>query len=796
MTFSEWQKKKKQEENTNSASSFEDWHNKKYGGGDDDIAPFSNNALLDAFANLKESGFGDGKPKESTWFQSSDLFDDGYDFGDLSRTLLSSAGDLLENATGGLLEIGEGVVDAGAFLVGGAADLFGADDFADDVKDFIADDLYDGVGLAKKVGDALTPFDLIDTEANSIFGTKSDSLAQSAGQLAGIVALQAVGVPAWVTMGVTSFGGEAENAFKNDATYGQALVSGLVTAGAEILTERISGGISFGGKTLDSALTQSLALGISNKTVRTLAKLGVDMVGEGAEEVLSGALSAVGQKLTYNKDKEFSEIFSSEDAFDSFIGGAVLGFGSSSLTAVKSAKNGVDSTTGLTKNEESVFKKVYEAELEAEAEKKGKDLTKSEKAKVYDKVMEDLKEGGISTDTIEEVLGGEDYANYKNELKHQADADNELKELLNIDPSERTDVQKDRIAELKAMKPNTEMVESLKFGIDENIRKALETDKTNLKSRNSFLEESYNEKARRGQAFEADLTKYDSKQAETIKKAIDSGILNNTRKTHKFVDMIAKISADKGVPFDFTTNEKLKESGFGINGKFVNGYYSNGSITVNMNSAKTLDTVVGHEITHVLEDTELYNELQKTIIEYAKTKGDYQGRLDTLTKLYEGVKDADINAELTADLVGDYLFTDEDFVRHLSTSNRNVFQKIFDEIKYLCKIATAGSKEARKLEEVKHTFEKVWRESGQKNTTEESGTKYDIVVLEDGKLYVEASRKVINSTTRSEQRKEITNFFSQLLENKPSLDIHTIEGDVLTITKAETADNWQKCLSR
>ena len=116
--------------------------------------------------------------------------------------------------------------------------------------------------------------------------------------------------------------------------------------------------------------------------------------------------------------------------------------------------------------------------------------------------------------------------------------------------------------------------------------------------------------------------------------------------------------------------------------------------------------------------------MQKTIIEYSKTKGDYQSRYDTLKKLYEGVKDADIDAELTADLVGDYLFTDEDFVRHLSTSNRNVFEKIFDEIKYLCKIATAGSKEARKLEEVKHIFEKVWREGGQKNTTKESGTKY------------------------------------------------------------------------
>ena len=42
-------------------------------------------------------------------------------------------------------------------------------------------------------------------------------------------------------------------------------------------------------------------------------------------------------------------------------------------------------------------------------------------------------------------------------------------------------------------------------------------------------------------------------------------------------------------------------------------------------------------------------------------KGDYQSRLDTLTELYEGIEGADVNAELTADLVGDYLFRDADF---------------------------------------------------------------------------------------------------------------------------------------
>ena len=66
-----------------------------------------------------------------------------------------------------------------------------------------------------------------------------------------------------------------------------------------------------------------------------------------------------------------------------------------------------------------------------------------------------------------------------------------------------------------------------------------------------------------------------------------------------------------------------------------------------------------------------------------------------------------------ADLVGDYLFTDKAFVQNLSTENRNVFQKVWDEVKYLCKIASAGTQDARKLLEVKKAFEEAYRVAGE-----------------------------------------------------------------------------------
>ncbi len=241
------------------------------------------------------------------------------------------------------------------------------------------------------------------------------------------------------------------------------------------------------------------------------------------------------------------------------------------------------------------------------------------------------------------------------------------------------------------------------------------------------LSESYREKYRKGKAFEADLSKYNGNAKKVVQKAIDSGILNNTNRSHEFVDLVAKLSAEKGVDFDFTNNDRLKQSGFALEGVTVNGYVSNGAVTVNVNSAKALNSVVGHEITHVLEGTELYSQLQSALFKYAEGKGELQSRRETLEKLYANVEGANIDGELTADLVGDYIFTDADFLRNLSTNHRNVFQKIFDEIKYLYKVATAGSKEARELEKIKKIFEKVYRETdAQKNTAEGGGVKMSI----------------------------------------------------------------------
>ena len=429
---------------------------------------------------------------------------------------------------------------------------------------------------------------------------------------------------------------------------------------------------------------------------------------------------------------------------------------------------------------EAVVKRETEKRIAAAEDESGSKLTSAEKRAIKETVRRDADKGFISVDTIEEALGGETYSKYKKAASSEEKALREYELLADIPANQLSENQRQRLEKLK---PRIEDIRAKKKSA---ALKSRLSDEVAALAKDSRLSESYAERSRRGQVFTTDVSKYEGKQREVVQRAIDSGILNNTNRTHEFVDIIARLSADKGVSFDFVNNARLKETGFAVKDATVNGYVDKDGIKINIDSPKAWQSIVGHEVTHVLGGTELYAELQSALFDYARKRGDYEKRRDALMKLYESIEGADIDAELTADLVGDYIFTDEAFVRSLSTEHKGVFRRVYDEIKYLVKLVTAGSKEARQLERAKRVFDKVWSESGAAGGVD--GVKYSIVALEDGKMYVDASRNVITGSTKAEQRANITDFFNELLQGEASLDIQTVEGDILTITKAETAN--------
>lgn len=711
-------KRKKQEETQNVAPLFVNKTAALYV--NDDIAPVATRKTTVKTAKKEE---------DRTWFKKG-AFEDGYQAGDVTKTILGTAGDLGVGVIKGIAYLGEGVGDLINYGDAAISEKLGYEERAQRIRERTAESVTDIIlgGVEKKL------------DKYSVLGDKADSISQGIGQVGAIIAtggfgasagLGAAGTTALTTgvMGASSMGSGIGEAYQSGATDEEAatygLIKGVVDAGSEMIFGGLGKtvkalGLSKGLSSLDDVFARKLTEKITNQTAKNFVQYGVKASAEGVEEVLAGLGSAVGKKLTYMSDAELGKLVKDENLLEQFVAGAVTsGIAQSGIvpgmqggSLKESIQTGRDFITGNTVNEQKVIDKEYENRV-AEQEQNGVKLSEKEKSKIYDAVVSDMERGYISTDTIEEVLGGDTYKSYKDTIESEDALAKEFEELGN--KQNATLAEQSRYNELKQqmedMKQNSQR-DQLKEQLGAEVFGLVQNDR---------LVESYNERGRRRQAFEVDVTKYDSKQQETIKKAVESGILNNTRRTHEFVDMIAKISADKGVLFDFTNNAKLKDSGFAVDGKTVNGYVTEGGVTLNIDSAKSMNSVVGHEITHVLEGTELYTSLQKTIADYAKSKGEYQSRYETLAKLYEGVEGANVDAELTADLVGDYLFTDSDFINHLSTNNRNVFQKIYDEIKYLCKVATAGSKEARELEKVKRAFEKAYQEGGK-----QSDTKYSV----------------------------------------------------------------------
>ena len=676
--------------------------------------------------------------QKRTWFKKSE--------GNLWQTILGSGGDVTENAGVGLIGLGEKIVDGLAMLApalhasqmaqtgqvvpmteikkianskDGVVPTTTYDQMKKDAEEFVKMDLYDEEKVVDNTLGKLNKSLGIDTDANSVFGEKSDSLAQSGGQLLGQIALSPI-LPWYVTTGASSLGSEAESSMNQGVGFDKAMASGLITAGADILTEKLFGGSGLGEKGLINL--EPLTKGITNKVVKTLFDFGIDVVAEGSEEFVAGVMSNLGTALY--KEEDLMDILASEEAIDgyieSFIGGAVLGGGANAVNVGKSVKNKTDYRTGVTANEQKILDKAVEQRI-AEAEKDGTKLTKKEKAEIEQDVLNSLQRGEIDIDTIEREFGGESY-NALDSLKKESE---EFKTLFNTKKGELSRADEVRLAELEAK--NTEnsyenRIFEAQNKLTEDVQKATEND--------GFIREVYGEEANKSKTFtltEKEKKTFTAEEMKIVNKAIESGEINNTRKAHDMVSFVAKLSADLKTDFDFTNNKKLAEAGYTVEGKTIDGFKEGNKIAVNLQSKKALNTVVGHEITHVLEGTDLYTALQSTLKDYATSKGVYQSLFDTAKEnyknVYKGLSEAEYNAkieqEVTADLVGEYIFSDTDFVRNLSTKNPNVFQKVFNEIKHMLKLATAGSDAEKQLLKAKKIFEDVYRDT-KRNTSGET----------------------------------------------------------------------------
>ena len=651
---------------------------------------------------------------ENKWFKSG-AFDDGYDFGDITKTILGTTGDVGVGVFKGIFNLAEGIVDLGRYGVSGAANLLGADKYAEDVKERArqntTEDLFGGLeGWVDQY---------------SVLGNKSDNITQGLGYIGGIIGTAGLGSAAGLgtagttalTTGTTftsSMGSGMGEAYDSGATDKEAVTYGAIKGAGDAVTELIFGGLgkginavglSKGLSSADDMLAKGLSSKINNQIAKNFVQFGVKAGAEGTEEVLAGIVSAAGKKLTYMSEEDLGKLIEDEQLLEQFVAGAITsgiaqsGFvpGMTQGSLVEANKTGRDFVSGYTQNEQTVIDSLVNEHTDTI---KRQNTLENELNKAI--TGKETEQGGILSEKE------------KNALREQINA--------KIDNGE---------IDISSTKLKNKEISAIREIVEEQMQKGqLDTNKiesilgTTITENDGILARSYQETARKGENFTYEQEKVTNEQEKAVYDSA-AKYFNNTTRSHEFVEKVAKIAKDKGTKYGFINNEELKSLGHDVEGKQVNGLVRTNkdgeqTVLINIDSPKALNTIVGHETTHLLEGTQEYQDLQEAIFNYAKEKGDYNGRLDSLNSLYEGIDNANIDAELTADLVGDYLFTDSEFINSLSTNKPTVFQKIKELIDDLV-VRFTGTKEEKALREVQKKFKEAYRKNATQTDTD---TKY------------------------------------------------------------------------
>ena len=648
----------------------------------------------------------DEEEDTNKWFKKSNAYDDdkGNWLTDTAVTIGSTLGDVGVNLVKGAGGLVEGVGDLATYGIADVVGAFGNETKANQMR----------TNAKKSTVDAIfNPLEKA-VDKNSVFGDKSDSIVEGLGYVAAITGVSILTGGAGAALGassataatvgttattfVSAMGNNMSQALNDGATLEEARIYGAIAGAAEAGSELMFGGLGKVSKAmglskgaLDDVIVGGLTKNIKNKLAKTVVQTGLKAGGEGFEEVVSGFVSAIAKKATYMKDEEFSKILSDEKLGEQFFMGALTSAIAQGPSTIRSVRNGTDIVTGRTENEQ----KVYDSELNTRKEAKTREATIEKAYNEQIKTQENL--GVELTEEAKAEIRQKVENAYDNGTLESIELNK--KDLMKIEEQVEKDMEDGNISAENIMKT---------LGENQDI------------SKDNLLMKSMYENEQKYNSYQVEQT--DNEKVNVLMQSAADAGMNNTSKTRKKVELISKLTKDTDRQYKFVSPEQLKQMGYNEN---ANGLIdkSTGEILINAHSDKGIQSIVGHETTHIFDSktkgkgkhamaeySKEYQALQDAAIEYAKVKGIYESKVQSITNAYGSLltNESQIKEELTADLVGDFLFNDEKFIEQLSVKNKNIFQKIYDYIKHAYTIAK-GTDEEKAFEELKNKFEKVYK---------------------------------------------------------------------------------------
>lgn len=549
-----------------------------------EILQDKNNKIYDVDYIYSDLGIDNGKV-----FKKSSAFKDGYDFGDITKTVLDTGATLGTEVTKGVANIGENIGDLASYGIAGVADLLGEDEYADKVRKNAQ------VSLVDKYTKPLSS----KIDKNSILGSKGKEMAQSLGYVAGTAAIgtatggtagilgktaegaaKAANIATTATTFASSMGSGVTEAYQNGATDQEALAYGIISGIGEAGSELMFGGLGkvFGkvgfnptGGALDEVVVQGLSRNIKNKMAKTLVQSGLMATGEGIEEVVSGVVSAIGKKATFMKEEDLKNILKDENLAEQFWMGALTSVIAQAPSTISSIKNKTDYLTG----------------------EKWETTQKNETSGLPQNVQNNIEQQTIQTDT--KIAQNQNISQINNANN------NNLKNTAINEVNSGQTTQNQKIPQLNNILNNKEL------------------------PMQSYIYE-----------------KSDNPNVDILRKSA-SKYLNNSEQAHKFVQILEKISQDKNVEIRFDADLKTPE------GKIANGSYSNGVITINPNSTRAGEFIAIHELTHAIGTKQMENIIEK----YSKSNIEFNEETKKLLQNYSNTEmNEEALADISGQLFG------------------------------------------------------------------------------------------------------------------------------------------------
>ena len=287
---------------------------------------------------------------KNTWFNSG-AFNDGYQFGDITKTVLGTVGDVATNLGKGVVSAGESIGDMAAYAGAQVVDWLGNEDYANIVRERAAESLTDKI---------FAPVDNV-VDSNSVLGEKADSVVSSIGNMyaQGVTSAKLLGAKGNIPINiagkkfnvpVTSLVGGASSGMSEAVNKGaedwQVWTSGAVSGLAEGISESIFGTFGIGGSSIDDYLIKSATKKMTSSLAKSLTKAGIKAVGEGSEEIVSYLLNYAGNHaIDYVKNTtglsgvDIANEFNKEEMWDNFWGG-VLAAGVGGVPSIVSEYRG------------------------------------------------------------------------------------------------------------------------------------------------------------------------------------------------------------------------------------------------------------------------------------------------------------------------------------------------------------------------------------------------------------------------------------------------------------------------